>query len=83
MAILRIKLVSADGQPMSGQSVKVSDCDTLQTNAEGMAQFLLGAGVDLDIEVNAAVIWTGSRAQLSRDEVFTATASGFERTSGG
>lgn len=83
MPILRIKLVSTAGQPMSGQSVKVSGCDTLQTNAEGMAQFLLGGDVDLEIEINTAVVWAGSQAQLSRDEVFTATASGFVRASGG
>jgi hypothetical protein len=82
MAILRVKLVSAAGQPVSGQAVKVSGCDLLQTNAEGMAQFLLDGDADLEIEINGAMTWAGSPSGLSRDEVFTQTASGFVRTSG-
>jgi hypothetical protein len=82
MAILRIKLVSATGQPMSGQSVKATGCDALQTNTEGLVQFLLGGDPALEIEINGSVTWAGSRSDLSRDEVLTQTASGFVRASG-
>ena len=82
MAILRVKLTSAAGQPLSGQSVKVSGCDVLQTNTEGMVQFLLAGEPALEIEINGSVDWSGSPSELSRDEVFTQTTSGFVRAAG-
>lgn len=82
MAILRIKLIGTAGQPMPGQSVKATGCDALHTNTEGMVQFLLDGDPALEIEINGSTTWAGSRSQLSRDEVFTQTASGFVRTSG-
>lgn len=82
MAILRVKLISAAGQPMPGQSVKVTGCEALQTNTEGSVQFLLGADPAVEIEINGLVSWAGSPSELSRDEVFTQTVSGFVRASG-
>ena len=79
MALLKIKLMDAAGQPMSGQSVKTSGCDTLQTNALGMTQFLLSGDASVAIEINGAQVWTGNAELLLREEVFTQTAKGFVR----
>lgn len=79
MSILKIKLMDATGQPMSGQSVKASGCETLQTNALGMAQFLHDGPASLAIEINGAQVWTGNTELLAREEVFTQTATGFVR----
>lgn len=79
MAILKIMLKDATGQPMSGQSVKATGCDTLQTNALGMTQFLLGGDASVAIDINGAQVWTGNAELLAREEVFTKTAAGFVR----
>jgi hypothetical protein len=80
MAILKIKLVAADGQALLGQTVKVSGCSPLQTNSEGLAQFLIESDVPLAIEVNSAEAWSGSSAQLAREELFQQVGTGFVRT---
>ena len=79
MPILKIRLTNATGQPLPGQSVKASGCETLQTNALGMVQFLLGSDANLAIDINGAQVWTGNTELLSREEVFTQTAAGFVR----
>ena len=79
MAILKVKLVNASDQPLSGQTVKVTGCGELQTNAEGIAQFLMGAEVSLDIHVNGALSWSGKPAELAREELFKQNGSAFVR----
>lgn len=79
MPILKIRLTNATGQPLPGQSVKASGCETLQTSALGMVQFLLGGDASVSIDINGAQVWTGNAELLSREEVFTQTAAGFVR----
>ena len=80
MATLKVKLVAADGQALLGQTVKVSGCGPLQTNAEGLAQFLIESDVPMEIAVNSAVAWSGNSAQLAREEVFQQVGTAFVRT---
>lgn len=83
MAILKIKLVDAAGQALPGQTVKVSGCSVLQTNAEGRTQFLIESDVPLDIEINNTVAWSGNSADLAREEVFQQAGAGFARAAKG
>ena len=81
MPILRIKVVDASGLAMAGQTVKVSHNGQLQSNADGIAQFLLGEPAHVDIEINGSAAWAGSSDQLAREERFQQGAAGFSRAS--
>ena len=79
MSILKIKLIGVGDEPLSGQTVKVSGCGELRTNAEGIAQFLVSADGSIDIEINGAVSWSGNPAELVREERFKQTGTAFVR----
>ena len=79
MPILKIKVVDASGLALAGQSVGVSGNGQLQSNADGMTQFLLGAAAPVDIEINGLLAWSGSSDQLAKEEVFQKNAGGFGR----
>ena len=79
MAIVKIYLVDAAGQPLADQTVKVTGCGALETNTEGRTQFLLEANASVDIEINGAKAWSGNSDQLTRDEKFQQSPSGFVR----
>ena len=79
MAILRVKLLDASGQALTGLTVKVSGCGALQANDVGAAQFLVESGAAISIEINDSVVWTGSSADLSREESFQQINGGFTR----
>ena len=79
MPILRIKVVDASGLAMAGQSVKVSNNGQLQSNADGIVQFLLGESALVDIEINGLSAWAGGSDQLAREERFQQGAAGFTR----
>ena len=80
---LKIKVVDASGAALAGQTVKVSGAGVLQTNADGMAQFLTENAAALDIEINGASVWAGNSGDLARDEVFRADGAGFARVGAG
>ena len=79
MAILKIKVVDASGADLPGQTVKVSGMDALQTNEQGMAQFLLGDAASLEIAIDGKSCWSGDASALARQEVFQQSATGFAR----
>ena len=79
MGILKIKVVDASGADMAGLVVKLSGMDGLQTNAQGLAQFLLGDEAMLDIAINGKSCWSGNVTTLARQEVFQQSADGFSR----
>ena len=79
MPILRVKVCDADGKPLQGQLVKLTDCDHLSTNADGLAQFLLNPSLEATVSINGTTVWSGAIADLKREEVFTASGSGFVR----
>ena len=79
MAILKIKVIDASGTDMAGLAVKLSGIDGLQTNEQGMAQFLLGDEATLDIAIGGKTCWSGNPAALARQEVFQQSANGFLR----
>ena len=83
MGILRIKLADAAGAALAGQTVQVSGAGALQTNAEGIAQFLIDSNAALEIEINGKPTWSGNSALLIREELFNATGAGFTRASAG
>ena len=78
MSILKIKVVDTAGQALPHQAVKVTGCDGLQTNAAGMAQFLLDA-TSAEIDINGVCVWAGDASTLAREEVFMQSAAGFSR----
>jgi hypothetical protein len=82
MAILKIKLIDASGAALVNQTVKVSDAGVLQTNADGVTQFLLGDGGVIEIEIAGLSCWTGDSSKLSKEEVFQQSSSGFVRVAG-
>ena len=79
MPILKIKVCDADGKPLTGQTVKITDCEQLTTNADGLTQFLINADATLSVVINGATVWNGASAELKKEEVFSATGSGFAR----
>ena len=81
MPILKIKLTDAAGQALPGQTVKVSSSGVLQSNAEGVSQFLTESGAPLEIEINGVSSWAGSSDQLGKEEKFQQGAAGFVRVS--
>ena len=83
MGMLKIKVVDAAGAPLLGQTVKVTGAGALQTNAEGMTQFLIDNDVPIDIEINGKSCWAGSSTQLSREEQFKAAGASFARVNAG
>ena len=82
MALLKIKVTDAAGAVLAGQSVKVSGSDALQTNAQGLTQFLLGDETALEIAINGQPCWSGATSALAKDEVFKQSAKGFTRVGG-
>ena len=82
MGILKIKVTDAAGADLAGQAVKVSGIDVLQTNAQGMAQFLLDASGALEIAINGSACWSGDASALARQEVFQQSGTSFTRISG-
>ena len=83
MAMLKIKLIDAGGAALVGHAVKVSGAPALKTNGDGMSQFLIDSGIPLEIEINGAAAWSGDSGQLTKDEVFQASGSGFARVFAG
>lgn len=79
MAILKISVLDGAGQAMPGQLVKVTGCDSLQTNGQGLSQFLLDDGRVLEIEIGGVPVWTGNASELARDERFQQSGAGFSR----
>ena len=80
MPILRVKVCDADGKPLSGQLVTLTDCDYLSTNADGLAQFLLTPSPDTAVCINGLTVWRGAITDLKKEEVFMASRDGFVRS---
>ncbi len=81
MPILRIKLVDASGAALAGQTIKISNSEDFQSNADGLAQFLLGDPELLTIHINGKSAWTGQSSLLAKEEKFQQSAAGFDRVS--
>jgi hypothetical protein len=79
MGILKITVIDSTGGALADQCVKVSGAGTLQTNTQGMAQFLVNDAVALDIAVAGKSCWSGDSKLLAREEVFQQVAEGFNR----
>lgn len=79
MAILKIKVLTASGADVAGVTVKVSGIDSLQTNAQGMTQFLIEDADAFDISIAAQTVWSGPTSALARQEVFQQSGAGFAR----
>ena len=79
MGILKIKVIDSAGGAMADQAVKVSGAGALQTNTQGIAQFLIDDGTALDIAINDKSCWSGEKGSLAREEVFQQAADGFKR----
>ena len=79
MGMLSIKVVDAAGAALAGQTVKVSGAGSLQTSAEGTAQFLTESDTAIDVEINGVQVWSGNSADLARHEVFETHGPSFAR----
>ena len=79
MPILRIKLVDAAGLALAGVAVAVSDVGELQSNADGITQFLTGGPAPVEITIHGKLAWTGDSGQLLKDEKFQQGPAGFAR----
>ena len=77
--VLKIDGQDAAGQPMAGQSVRVTGCDTGTTAASGRVMFLLGDEAKTTITIGTSVAWSGSADELKAPEVFASNGSGFTR----
>jgi hypothetical protein len=75
--IVKFQFHDASGQNLSGVQVKLSGNGTLQTNAEGLVQFLVDDAPALVLEANDKQIWTGGSADLTARQVFRQTDTGF------
>ena len=54
--MLKVKVVGAAGSPLAGQTLKVTCAGTLQSSADGMAQFLTESDAPLDIDINGTTV---------------------------
>ncbi len=81
MAILKIKVIDASGTDLPGQTVKVSGIDALQTNAQGMVQFLIENGAGFEIFINGKSCWLGDTIALAKQEIFQQSGDDFTRVS--
>ena len=79
MPILKIKLTDAAGVALSGQTVNVSTMGELQSNADGIAQFLRGDVGPVNVNINGQLAWAGDSDELAKEETFQQGASGFAR----
>ena len=79
MPILKIKLTDAAGVALSGQTVNVSTMGELQSNADGIAQFLRGDVGPVNVNINGQLAWAGSSDVLAKEETFQQGANGFAR----
>ena len=80
MPIVRIKVCDASSQPLVGMSVALSDCGDLQTNGDGLVQFLAGESVPAKLAIGGTVVWTGNLGELTRNELFTQSGSNYTRS---
>ena len=79
MPVIRVKVCDENGQSQANQRVKVGECDELNTNDGGIAQFLLVGDGRVDILINGAPVFTSAIADLKKEETFTKNGSGFAR----
>ena len=79
MAVLKIKVIDDAGADLTGLEVKVSGIDALQTNAQGLALFLVDDAIVLDISIGGTACWSGSASSLARQEVFQRSGGGYVR----
>jgi hypothetical protein len=75
MPIFKIKVVDEQGAGLAGVSVNVTDCFPLDTNAEGLVQFLTAGRVTVTIAGQA--VWTGDAAQAASPQLFRREGAGF------
>lgn len=79
MPLIKIMVCDASSQPLAGLDVVLSKCGALKSNAQGLVQFLAGEPVASELTIGGVVVWAGSLAELTRNEVFMQSASGFTR----
>ncbi len=78
--IVRFQIQDAAGQNLKGLSVKLSGNGSLDTNADGLAQFLVEDASNMTLEIQGSPVWSGSSAELQSREVYRQTDTGFART---
>ncbi len=79
MPVIKIKVCDSSGAPMAAQSVKVTGCEDLLSNDDGMTQFLLLGDASVEIAINGGAVWSGAMADLNKDETFTQSGATFTR----
>ncbi len=79
MGILKVKVVDASGADLAGQTVKLRGIDALQSNAQGMTQFLIEDAAASEITINGNSCWSGATSDLAKQEVFQQSGDAFVR----
>lgn len=79
MPVIKIKVCDDSGAPITGQSVKVTGCEELISNDEGMTQFLLLGDAPVDIAIQGVAAWSGAVSDLNKEETFIQSGATFTR----
>jgi hypothetical protein len=75
MPILKLKVIDEQGEALAGVPVSVTDCFPLDSNADGLAQFLCVGQVTVTIA--GQVVWTGDAAQAASPQMYRRDGASF------
>ncbi len=78
--IVRLQFQDANGQAVSGVAVNLSGNGSLDTNADGLAQFLVDDAASLVLKVSGNTVWSGASADLQARELFRHNGTEFVRS---
>lgn len=79
MPVIKVKLCDSAGAPLAGQPVKISGCEELMSNAQGMTQFLLAGDGNVDVLIKGVAAWSGPIADLPKEVTFKQSGAGFAK----
>ena len=79
MPVIKIKVCDSSGSAMAGQRVKVSGCEELLSNVDGVTQFLLIDDTNVTIAIKGETVWSGETSGLKREETFSKSGETFTR----
>jgi hypothetical protein len=78
MPLLKLSFLDASGAGVPGLSVQINGAaEALNTNGDGMVQFLLEEQAQYTIRAAGAQVWQGDSAALQRQMSFKQAAAGF------
>jgi hypothetical protein len=78
--IKRFAIKNEAGEPLTATKVMLSECGDLNTNDQGLAQFLVESSPALTLKINGVQVWAGASDELKSLETFTQSGTSFVRS---